>query len=145
MMNEDQVSRLLRLKRFEQPPEGFHEEFLREFRRRQRVALMRPSLLERLRESLHEKLSALTPSVYAYASVIVVAFAISSVMLLEDSTPASTSQPTLAAGISLNTPPPVNIPDSLLQRSTKNPQSAALPAHYVLESRPVSYDAPFSF
>jgi hypothetical protein len=45
-MNEDEkLHRLLRLKRYEQPPEGYAEEFLEKFQRRQRAELMRRSAL----------------------------------------------------------------------------------------------------
>src|SRR5215475_1842785 len=37
----DEIARLLRLKRYEQPPPGYFENFLHEFRRRQRDELLR--------------------------------------------------------------------------------------------------------
>ena len=37
----DKIARLLRLKRYEQPPPGYFENFLHEFRRRQRDELLR--------------------------------------------------------------------------------------------------------
>ena len=44
-MNEDvNLSKLLRLKRYEQPPPGYFDDFLHEFQRRQRAeALRRPA------------------------------------------------------------------------------------------------------
>jgi hypothetical protein len=39
----DEIARLLRLKRYEQPPPAFFENFLHEFRRRQRDELLRQS------------------------------------------------------------------------------------------------------
>jgi hypothetical protein len=41
----DQVGRLLRLKRYEQPPPGYFENFLQEFRRRQRDELLRRRII----------------------------------------------------------------------------------------------------
>jgi len=41
---DDEIARLLRLKRYEQPPPGYFENFLNEFRRRQRDALLREPL-----------------------------------------------------------------------------------------------------
>ena len=38
---DDRIARLLRLKRYEQPPPGYYENFLDEFRRRQRDELFR--------------------------------------------------------------------------------------------------------
>lgn len=45
MTKEEQLQRLLRLKRYEQPPEGFAEEFLEKFQRRQRSEIVRRSTL----------------------------------------------------------------------------------------------------
>jgi cytochrome c553 len=46
----DEIARLLRLKRYEQPPADYFENFLSEFRRRQRDELLRqPPWLTRLR------------------------------------------------------------------------------------------------
>src|SRR4029434_6003894 len=43
-LGDDQISRLLRLKRYEKPPPGYFENFLHEFRRRQRDELIRQPL-----------------------------------------------------------------------------------------------------
>jgi hypothetical protein len=45
MNEDDKLHRLLRLKRYEQPPEEFAGEFLEKFQRRQRGELMRRSAL----------------------------------------------------------------------------------------------------
>jgi len=39
--NEKEIGRLLRLKRYEQPPPGYFEDFLHQFHRRQRDELLR--------------------------------------------------------------------------------------------------------
>lgn len=52
MDKEEQLQRLLRLKRHEQPPEGFAEEFLAEFQRRQRTDIVRRSALSIVWERL---------------------------------------------------------------------------------------------
>ena len=59
MNKEEQLQRLLRLKRHEQPPEGFAEEFLEEFQRRQRSELVRRSALSILGERLQAWLEGL--------------------------------------------------------------------------------------
>ena len=56
---EEKLRRLLRLKRYEQPPEGFAEEFLEKFQRRQRGELLRRSSLGIFRERLVEWLHGL--------------------------------------------------------------------------------------
>src|ERR671931_1128709 len=42
--NDNEIARLLRLKRYEQPPPGYFENFLHEFHRRQRDELLRQPL-----------------------------------------------------------------------------------------------------
>jgi hypothetical protein len=42
--DNDEIARLLRLKRYEQPPPAYFENFLHEFRRRQRDELLREPL-----------------------------------------------------------------------------------------------------
>jgi len=42
--NDSEIARLLRLKRYEQPPPGYFENFLHEFHRRQRDELLRQPL-----------------------------------------------------------------------------------------------------
>jgi len=43
-LSDDHIALLLRLKRYEQPPPGYFENFLHEFRRRQRDQLVRQPL-----------------------------------------------------------------------------------------------------
>src|SRR5438128_8233334 len=43
-LNENEIGRLLRLKRFEQPPPGYFDNFLHEFHRRQRNELLKEPL-----------------------------------------------------------------------------------------------------
>ena len=52
MNKEEQLQRLLRLKRHEQPPEGFAQEFLEKFQKRQRTELVRRSALSILAERM---------------------------------------------------------------------------------------------
>ena len=81
-MNSDQqqqekLQRLLRLKRYEQPPEGFAEEFLEKFQRRQRSEILRRCTWSIVGERLQTFLQTLRrPAVLwsaggAYAAVLV--------------------------------------------------------------------------
>jgi hypothetical protein len=78
---DDKIARLLRLKRYEQPPPGYFENFLHEFRRRQRERdeLLRQPLWQRwfervrdfaLRPDLRPWVSAGAAAVFACAAVI---------------------------------------------------------------------------
>jgi hypothetical protein len=49
----DEIARLLRLKRYEQPPPAYFEDFLHEFRRRQRDELLRQPLWRICLERAH--------------------------------------------------------------------------------------------
>lgn len=50
MSEFEDIQRLIRLKRFEQPEEGFTEKFLQQFHQRQRAEMLQQSSLELLRE-----------------------------------------------------------------------------------------------
>jgi len=50
MSEFENIQRLIRLKRFEQPGEGFTEDFLRQFHQRQRAEMLKQSSLELLWE-----------------------------------------------------------------------------------------------
>ena len=80
-MTDDTISKLLRLKRYEQPPPAYFENFLHDFHRRQRAETLRRPLwrqaLDRVGlviESLMDRVS-LSQLSYAGASVAVLAVA----------------------------------------------------------------------
>jgi len=162
MPDETDIQKLLRLKRFEQPPEEYFDSFLEEFQRRQRTELLRRSLWEIVCDRTGAFLSQFTVPQYAYgaasAVVLMVAGVVSVGILSSD--PASPRfaaesipsdaigrvQPA-AAGTAL-----VYSPSSLgseIDFSNGNVQSLNASAgehpRYVIDARPVSYEAPFSF
>ena len=77
MDKDEKLRRLLRLKRYELPPEGFAEEFLEKFQRRQRSEIVRRSSFSILWERIQAWLDGLRrPAVIwsaagAYAAVMV--------------------------------------------------------------------------
>ncbi len=146
MADETDISKLLRLKRNEEPPPEYFDKFLRDFRRRQRAELIQRSTLE----ILWERLVSIAPSFrvpqVAYAAIAVMAVTASTVILAPQPT---TSAPVVASvdtqaptRFSLNSPNPVTIGDT---RAAASRSGEPLPSHYVLPSRPVSNEQPLSF
>lgn len=150
---------LLRLKKYEQPPPGYAERFLKEFHRRNRWEVSRKTGLAAFAEKVGEWMSAITIPKYAYAGTFGVfaaaAIAINSFIGSPASRPlVASSEP---VGISSVQAPGTIAPSALVlngQLDTSaldtpfvNQGSATLDSRprYILESRPASYEAPFSF
>lgn len=137
MPASDNISKLLRLKRYEQPPPGYFEDFLREFQDRQRSELLRLPFWEIAWDRISSMLPAFQVPRLAYASITAMALAVTTLVLLRPGAdPGDTQQ------ISLFTPQPVSIGGALPVASI----STGVPAvHYVLPTSPVSYASPRSF
>src|ERR1044071_6218939 len=80
--NDNEIARLLRLKRYEQPPPEYFENFLHEFHRRQRDELLRQPLWRICLERAHDFILRLNvPSLSSYpaaaAAVLICAAVIS--------------------------------------------------------------------
>ena len=94
-MNEfEDIQRLIRLKRFEQPEEGFTENFLQQFHQRQRAEMLKQSSVELLLERVTTWWNHLLVPKWSLATAAVAVCAVS-VWLL--SQPADTSRPALTA------------------------------------------------
>lgn len=145
---QSDIQRLLRLKRHESPPEGFHENFLEEFRRRQRVELLRRTLKPSIRQVLIERVRVFLPSLripsLAYASTAAIGIMASIIIWMHSpagtsnhsSLVASTNSHPLEFNI-ISATPPVEIPN---QRAV-----GTLPPSYILENQPASYNPPLGF
>jgi len=165
--NDSEISKLLRLKRYEQPPPGYFESFLHEFHCRQRDELLREPLwricIHRVQDlMLRFNLSTLTSYPAAVTAVLVCAAVISFKLY---QTP--TVQPGGYASRSTDqyqqlvvAPAPTKNPEWTLnspfaprlfsaQSFRKSIESAhthnATPPRYVLDSVPVSYETTFKF
>src|SRR5260370_33211431 len=80
--NDNQITKLLRLKRYEQPPPSYFENFLHEFHRRQRDELLRQPLWRICVDRAHDfafsfNLSTLTSNPVAVTDFVVCALVIS--------------------------------------------------------------------
>lgn len=146
MPEEDSVSKLLRLKRFEQPPPGYFEDFLVEFQARQRAELLRQSPWERFSDWLGGLAPAFEVPKLAYAAIVVCAIGVSAVIMGQPGGQSAVlaSHVASAPSLSLSSPSaasiPVGEPLPVALTSTGSPS-----VHYVLPTRPVSYASSRSF
>jgi len=151
MENEENISKLLRLKRYEQPPAGYHEKFLRDFHRRQRAELLKPNPWQTFWDGISgiwpnfqvPKLAYATMAVMAVASA---AFLINQPTALENALASAPAQHTSLGELNI-------VPDFSLEPQRPVTIGTTLPVsgrgdlsqHYVLQPRPASNDRPLSF
>lgn len=140
-MKQD-IHKLLRLKRYEHPTPDYFERFLDDFNERQRADLLQQSALMLLWERLINLLPTVRIPQMAYASVAAVAVILSAVILTSQQ-----GDVAAPASLALNSPTPIINAAPLARNVMHLPESSRsnFPPHYVLESRPVSYESPYSF
>jgi hypothetical protein len=141
-MNEpSEIQKLIRLKRYEQPPEGYFDDFLLEFQRRQRAEMLRRPLWQIAWDRVNLWLDGFRVPAIAYASILVAAIGVGGLIVSSQN---GASSPAIASASTENQTPaatvaaPVTVNGPVVNVST-------LPPSYILEKRPVSYEAPFSF
>jgi hypothetical protein len=162
MLDEQQLQKLLRIKRFEQPPPGYFDRALIEFHRRQREELLRRSSTMVLWERFISGLWNFRVPSYAYGAVfgmfVVAATIIGSgvwapykdavdlnrVAVLTDPATQEVSGGRLALSGNLDWSKFDHTTSSPSVVPVIGPSQTALP-RYVLDGRPVSYKASFSF
>src|ERR1041385_1785328 len=158
--DDREIARLLRLKRYEQPPPAYFENFLHEFHRRQRDELLRQPLWRICLERAHTfmlglDVRSLTSYPAAVAAVLVCA-AIISLKIYQQPEPARValqSPPAISTpvdgGGELNLGSPVSMQILRTQPVGSFRESAqthrAAPPRYVLDSVPVSHEPTFRF
>jgi hypothetical protein len=161
--NDNEIARLLRLKRYEQPPPGYFENFLHEFHRRQRDELLRQPLWRICWERAHEfmfrwDVRPLASYPAAVAAVLVCAAVVSLKIYQEPQTSnvALQNSPALSEAANgdsewtLASPVATRIfrtqpLHSFDQRVQTHSRSRGIPPRYVLDSVPVSYESNFRF
>lgn len=136
------IQKLIRLKRYEQPPEDYFDGFLIDFQRRQRAEMLQRPLWQIAWERANLWLESFRVPTLAYASIFLAAVSVTGVIMSnQGSTAANTT-----ASISLEKMPATSIGSIAPFEGAVAPAStAALPPSYILDKRPVSYDAEFSF
>jgi hypothetical protein len=157
--NENDIAKLLRLKRYEQPPPGYFDNFLHEFHRRQRDELLRQPLWRIALERAHDFMFKLNvPSLTSYPAAVTAILIFAAVISLRIyQTPVT---PQITHNASALTVPvdrdgeltlsPVAT-RALSTRPLRNYNQSAVthrapaPPRYVLDSVPVSYESAFRF
>src|SRR5438046_6831174 len=158
--DDREIARLLRLKRYEQPPPGYFENFRHAFHRRQRDELLRQPLWRICLERAHAftlvlNVGSLVSYPAAVTAVLVCAAVISLKIYQQPETarvalqsPPALSTPVSAEG-ELNLASPVSMQILRTQPVRTFHESAqthrAAPPRYVLDSVPVSYEPTFRF
>jgi hypothetical protein len=147
-MSHEPMHKLIRLKRYEKPPEDYFENFLREFHLRQRTEMLRPSLRNILLERVAGFLAEVRVPAMAYAGATVLAIVAGAAILHQ--APSSAAPRSVTASLDSYRQAPVTIeriqPVSL-RFDASAPVSAplAFPPAYQLQARPASHESPLSF
>ncbi len=173
------ISALLRLKRYEQPPPAYFESFLQEFHRRQRSDMLRVSPMRLWWERVQASFQGVQVGSFAYGGAAAAFAVVFGLMAVQTSTGPSgslsgsrevaavssgrasvslktgtsqASDPRWGGGLSgpalASSPATLGGDDFFDIREKLQAQQRAMGETtpvYVLDSRPVSYEAPFSF
>ena len=159
--DDNEIARLLRLKRYEQPPPGYFENFLHEFHRRQRDEMLRQPLWRICLERAHGFMLRLdVRSLASYPAAVAAVLVCAAVISLK------IYQQPETARVALQSPPVLSAPANAegeltpaspvatqifrtqpLRSFSESAQThrAAAPPRYVLDSVPVSYEPTFRF
>ena len=158
--NDNEITKLLRLKRYEQPPAGYFESFIHEFHRRQRDELLRQPLwricIDRARDFVSSfNLSTLTSYPAAVTAVLVCAAVLSLRIYQTPQAPTVAAKDRPVLVVPASTEPEWTLASPVATRvfntrSLRNMTESAQThrsgtPRYVLDSVPVSYETTFRF
>jgi hypothetical protein len=155
--DNNEIGRLLRLKRYEQPPPGYFENFLHEFHRRQRDELLRQPLwriaLGRAQDFMMSLNVARIASYPVAVTAVLLCAAVISLKIYQTPLAPNVARlsPTVSAqhatedGWSLAAPVSTRITTVSQPRTHLSTHRAATPPRYVLDSMPVSYESSLRF
>jgi len=156
-MEETELQKLLRLKRYESPGEEYFEDFLIEFQRRQRIEMARASIWQIALDRMSGAFAGLqVPRVaYGAAFALFLLFVGVSVSLMDPTQPDSgVGFPAMASLHSASsdhtfslTPSPSALADGHggFTPAAMFADDAESPTRYILDSRPVSYGTSLRF
>ncbi len=168
--DENDIGKLLRLKKFEQPPPGYFENFLHEFHRRQRDELLRQPVLSVLWQRLSDALYRFSiPSLTSYPAAVAALLVCAAVVSLKVSQGPDAPNVAIVDAGSLSSHQSVidqmsteRVADNFTLRTSSATRSlgpdlsrqmnesaythrASTPPRYVLDRLPVSYEPSFKF
>jgi hypothetical protein len=144
-MSIEPTNRIIRLKRYEQPPEGYFDDFLIEFQKRQRAELLRPSIGALILQRLNEILTEIRVPAMAYAGAAAVAI-VASVLILGQPGPQATPRAYAATYRQTPVTVPSMQPVSLrVEAPTADRFDSLFPPSYILRPRAANHESPISF
>jgi hypothetical protein len=159
--DDTEITALLRLKRHEQPPPGYFEDFLHEFHRRQRDELLKQPLWRICLDRAHDFMLRLNvPALGSYPAAVTAALACAALISLKvyqtpvperlsaHAGPALTAPTNATSELTLASPVAQRFFSTQpLRRLDQRARAhrAATPPRYVLDSVPVSYESTFRF
>jgi len=134
MDNEDSITKLLRLKRYEQPPEEYFQNFLAEFQTRQRSEVIHRPLIH----IVWDRFSSLfvmpqIPRLAMASSVLAAVFTTAFILNWSDDVEPSSLTLTSSGAVQLDS------------KNQTSPSKIGSTVHYVLPASPVSYASARSF
>ncbi len=161
-LNEEQIGKLLRLKKFEQPPPAYFENFLHEFHRRQRDELLKEPVWRIALQRAQDFLFRLNiPGLASYPAAVTALLICAAVISLkfyqtpetvnvaaQNRTPVVATTTLPDSHWSLSNPVTTRDLGPSLVRTVKDSSKThrvAAPPRYVLDSTPVSYEPAFRF
>jgi len=153
-MNHEPMHKIIKLKRYEQPPEGYYQDFLHEFHRRQRAELLNLPLSTLIMERLLGLIPEFRVPAMAFAGAAAVAIIASLAIIRETprnemaraySASYTPTRPYSQTPVTIQNIQPVSLRINTDQQIQPQNASTLFPPSYLLQARPVSHESPLSF